>query len=281
MIYVSTGGDKIRSAYEYAKELTEIGISAIELSGGIHDNFQLEKLKSLLPDVKIQVHNYFPPPAVPFVLNLASEDDEVAAASMSHVRKAFQWSEELNSKVFSVHAGFLFDPKPHDLGKRIKKVKLNKRENALQLFTNRITKLAKEFDEIGGILLIENNVLSSNNLINFGDNPFLLTEVDECKLFMNEVPHNVALLIDVAHLKVSANSQGFDAINALIELKEHTYAYHLSDNDGISDSNGIVSEQSWFWPFLKKDVAYNVLEVYNISGKELMGQVNLTRDLLK
>ncbi len=281
MIYVSTGGDKIRSAYEYAKELTEIGISAIELSGGIHDNFQLEKLKSLLPDVKMQVHNYFPPPAVSFVLNLASEDDEVAAASMSHVRKAFQWSEQLNSKIYSVHAGFLFDPKPHDLGKGIKKVKLNKRENALQLFTNRITKLAKEFDEIGGILLIENNVLSSNNLINFGDNPFLLTEVDECKLFMNEVPHNVALLIDVAHLKVSANSQGFDAINALIELKEHTYAYHLSDNDGISDSNGIVSEQSWFWPYLKKDVAYNVLEVYNISGKELMGQVNLTRDLLK
>jgi len=281
MIYVSTGGDRARSAFEYTKELIECGLTAIELSGGINDNFQLEKLKTLLPKVKLQLHNYFPPPAVPFVLNLASEDDEIASAAMSHVRKAFKWSEQLHSKVFSVHAGFLFDPKPNELGKGIEKVKINSRTSALHLFKERITTLANEFDEIGGTLLVENNVLSIKNLTNFGENPFLLTDLEECKLFMSEIPRNVLLLIDVAHLKVSANSQGFDPIKALIELAEFTFAYHLSDNDGVSDSNGIVSEKSWFWPYLKKNVAYHVLEVYNISGNALLEQVNLTRDLLK
>ena len=95
------------------------------------------------------------------------------------------------------------------------------------------------------------------------------------------MPENVSLLIDVAHLKVSANSQGFDPINALIELADYTYAYHLSDNDGISDSNGITTEKSWFWPHLKKNVSFHVLEVYNISAQQLIEQVNLSKQLLK
>ena len=55
--------------------------------------------------------------------------------------------------------------------------------------------------------MIENNVITKGNLQVFQDNPFLMSEPVEAK--DNEpVPNNVGMLLDVAHLKVSANTLG-------------------------------------------------------------------------
>ena len=45
-------------------------------------------------------------------------------------------------------------------------------------------------------------------------------------------------LVDVAHLKVSANTLNFDAREYLeIFKKDKIGGYHLSDNNGLVDSN--------------------------------------------
>uniref|UniRef100_UPI004048355C sugar phosphate isomerase/epimerase family protein n=1 Tax=Algoriphagus sp. TaxID=1872435 RepID=UPI004048355C len=281
MIYVSTGGNRSISGYESAFNFLNEGFKAVELSGGTYDEQQLEKLKVLKKGLSLQIHNYFPPPVEPFVLNLASNDPHIFHQSLSHVKKGIRWAIELGNPVYSFHAGFLFDPRPIDLGNHIEKRPLADRKESLELFIKRVNDLASEFNDSGVTLLVENNVLSNKNLSNFGCNPFLLTESSEANLFMSEMPENVKLLIDVAHVKVTASTLKFEPEKMLIECAKWTYAYHLSDNDGITDSNSPVSSESWFWPHLKKNVEFYVLEVYNISNFELLQQVSLISRMLK
>ncbi len=67
---------KIRDSVQ---ELAENGFQNIELSGGTeyYENFErdLIELKGEY-NLNYRCHNYFPPPKKPFVLNLASLNDE-------------------------------------------------------------------------------------------------------------------------------------------------------------------------------------------------------------
>ena len=101
-------------------------------------------------------------------------------------------------------------------------------------------------------LLIENNVLTKNNLNRFEQNPLLMVDIEGTSAILEKVSKNIGLLIDVAHLKVSKRTLDFDPSEFLKIFSLCTNAYHLSDNDGISDSNQPVTNKSWFWPYYKK-----------------------------
>ena len=47
MIFISSGGCGNKTAHIFSKELLKLGAGAIELSGGIYDEHQLQKLKRL------------------------------------------------------------------------------------------------------------------------------------------------------------------------------------------------------------------------------------------
>ena len=85
MIYISTGGFRGRAADAVSAELLGAGVQFIELSGGEYSKTLLRDVQALTPDVHFQIHNYFPPPADPFVLNLGSLDTVIGERSMAHV----------------------------------------------------------------------------------------------------------------------------------------------------------------------------------------------------
>ena len=274
MIYISTGGLKDKSAFEACELFSAVGLNSFELSGGIRDPNLLKKLKSR--KFNYQVHNYFPPPKDPFVLNLASLDSIVSSSSIDHVVEAMRWAVELDNPRYSFHAGFLLDPKINELGNKIINRVLFNREHALERFIDNVNLLAEKARCLGVELLIENNVLSKSNKMEFRGDPFLMTSSDECIHVMKNTSSNVNLLVDVAHLKVSSNSLNFDAVNFLTDCDEWINAYHLSDNDCTRDSNEEVTTKSWFWPYLKTNLDYYTLEIYNISALKMLQQNNLT-----
>jgi sugar phosphate isomerase/epimerase len=94
---------------------------------------------------------------------------------------------------------------------------------------------------------------------------------------MARMPSNVGVLLDVAHLKVSARSLGFDPVAAHVQLKPWIQGYHLSDNDGTADSNEIVTADSWFWEVIEPRLDYYTLEVYGVSSAELAKQYELVK----
>ena len=50
-------------------------------------------------------------------------------------------------------------------------------------FYKRVNKIAKVAKKLGIKLMIENNVITKRNLKEFGDNPFLMADPNECKKF--------------------------------------------------------------------------------------------------
>ena len=280
MIYVSTGGIPNQSACETSKNFLKDGISCIELSGGQFSSNMLTELKELKSKAFFQIHNYFPPPEVPFVFNLASLSPEKSKKSLDHACSAIQWVTELETRIYSFHGGFLLDPQINELGKRIGKYSLYDREEAMSHFINNVKYLSVKARKAGVSLLIENNVLSYENYKEYGTDPLLMTTPEECVYVMKNTPDNVNMLVDVAHLKVSANSLGYNPADMFHLCAPWIKAYHLSDNNSLSDSNNPFDEHAWFWPFIKHDLEYYSIEVYNISTKELIKLIDIVKNNL-
>ena len=81
--------------------------------------------------------------------------------------------------------------------------------------------------------------------------------------------------MDVGHLKVSSATLGFDFKNFFAKCGKWIKAYHLSDNESISDDNKPIAEGSWFWNFIDKKVKYLTLEVYENNFQFLYDQTKL------
>jgi len=261
MIFVSTVFHSGETAVMVVANLLENGFSKIELSGGAYSGTLINELLEFKEKCCLQVHNYFPPPSKPFVFNLGSLDLDIAKASILHAQKAICLAVSLGRPVFSFHAGYLFDPKPTELGRRMSKRQLYDLEESTFRFIDRVNDLASFAAKEGASLLIENNVLSAENYVEFGCNPFLMTSLADTLSIMKNTDERVNLLVDVGHLKVSANTLGFDPVDFMDKCDSWINAYHLSDNDGLSDSNDLVRNDSWFWPYLKPGLDYYSLEI--------------------
>jgi sugar phosphate isomerase/epimerase len=273
-MYVSTGGNSNCSAVDYAKSLFEKGIVKIELSGGLYDDDFSRKLRELSSlGANLTLHNYIPFTKNSFVLNLASSDEEIAERSFQHVREALYWSGEVQAQYFAVHAGFLVDPKVVELGNTLNRQALQNKSEALDRFKNRISKLSDFARQYGVNLLIENNVITINNLKNFESNPLLLCTGPEIALFFKDLDNSVQLLLDVGHFKVSCKTFAQDPIEELIAVKPYIGGLHLSDNNGLADTNSTFSSQSWFIDRLPS-CEYTVVEVYE-------SNIAILRDQLK
>ena len=119
-------------------------------------------------------------------------------------------------------------------------------------------------------LLVENNVVSNENLNHFKINPFLISEPKETSEFLKLFKESeVNILLDVAHLKVSANSLKFKAEDFFNVCGDRIGGYHLSENNGLKDSNEPFDNNSWFWEYINKKINYFTLEVYNTKPSEL------------
>jgi sugar phosphate isomerase/epimerase len=174
----------------------------------------------------------------------------------------------------------LLDPEVNELGQRFNKQKLQNRDQGKDLFVKRVNEISDYAKQKGIKILLENNVMSASNHDSFGENPFLMTHHHEIIEIMKATDENVGLLVDLAHLKVSANVEKFCKFEFLEVTTEYTQAYHLSDNNGLADTNDPVSSNSWFWPYINKNLNYYTLEVYNQSFDIIKDQLRITQSAL-
>lgn len=278
MIYLSTGGFQKLTPQSVIQKYNKIGIKSIELSGGkyVHSQKIIKFLKEK-HNINYALHNYFPVPKKKFVINLGSFEKKIFKKTFLNIKKSIDISSKLKSKYFGFHAGFLFDPNIKDLGKKFTDVRLQDRKKTINLFLARVNLLAKEAKKKNVKILIENNVITIENFKKFKQDPLLLTHPDEIIKFFKNCDKNVGLLLDVGHLKVSAKTLGFDLLRAHERLKPYIKGYHLSDNNGLRDSNKEFTKKSWFYDKLKKNVKYISIEVYTKNIKKLKSLQNLIR----
>ena len=268
-VFVSTGGIRHLNGFDACKELSELGIYSFELSGGRFFSDVLRKLKYLEnQNYNIQIHNYFPVPKIPFVLNLASGDDLISKLSIDHCMKSIELASNLKLKRFSVHAGFCIDPSTKELGQPFSNKKSIKDRNYfLDRFISRV-RILKDFADSRKVdLYIENNVSIKENIFD-GESLLLASDYNEIKHIRDET--GVKILIDTGHLIVSANSLGIDEKEELEKLRGLANAYHLSTNNRLRDQNKPIKNDDNICQLISKDADFYTLEVY--SKKDIINE---------
>ena len=279
-VYISSGGYRNISATETVKKLVSHNIFEIELSGGKFSKNLNKEVVKLSKKHNLRIHNYFPPPKKPFVINLASSNKTILNKSINHAKKAINLAYKMKSKFCSFHAGFLIDPNPKLLGKNFDNIKITDRNKALEIFKKSVFLLNRIAKKKNIKFLIENNVITKENLKKFKTNPLLLTNPKEITDFFKITPKGVGFLLDVAHLKVSSNTEGFSLSKSFNKLNNIVSGYHLSDNNSLVDSNQAMTSKTWFFKYLKKDLDYYTIEVYNNSISNLKQQQILVEKFL-
>ena len=290
-IYISSGAFQSRLLTDILAQARGLGVTHLELSSGVEHFPMLEEYVPTLKatGLSLLVHNYFPAPSIPFVLNLGALEPDALSASREHVRACLRLSRALGGAYYSVHSAFGLQLTADVLGKPELQAVLSARrgvpdrDHVRAVFVESLRLLCAEAATLGLDLLLENNVISPRYLSMRGVNPFLMTTADEIGSVLAEVSApNLGLLLDVAHARVSATALGFDPVEFVQQVRPHVRALHLSDNDTVEDQNLPLREESWFWPHLKgmehMDV---VVEVYAIDGPNIMAQLKLARSRLE
>tara|TARA_B100000886_G_scaffold335772_1_gene293389 strand:- start:1502 stop:2359 length:858 start_codon:yes stop_codon:yes gene_type:complete len=251
MLYISSACIKSNNIVNSVKEIAKYGYKNIELSGGtkylVGYEKELLRLKESL-HLNYQIHNYFPPPKSPFMLNLCSNNELIIDKSLDLCSEALRISKIFKGTHYGIHAGFLIDFSYKEAGKRIKKRKLLDKYVAIKNFKESWAKLKERAN--GTKLYLENNVVSRTNFKTYGTNPFLLTNYEDYIELKRHLDFN--LLLDVAHLKVSANTLGLNFKEQLFKLLPFTDYVHLSDNNSLSDQNKGLKENSELIRYLKE-----------------------------
>jgi sugar phosphate isomerase/epimerase len=286
-VYLSSGAFKAPDLATLLKQATDWGLKRIELSSGVrYSPTLLETLEQNAANFDFLVHNYFPPPEDPFVLNLGSEDDEILARSIDHCRRAIDLSRALGAGFYSVHSGFAMRLRPDDLGRpEVQGAAIMSQsvayETAYARFVESVSELCRYADECRLDFLIENNVLAPVLARSAQGRPLLMVESDEINRFFSDVDHpRLGLLMDTGHTKVSATALSYSPQAFIEDLAPHIRAFHLSDNDGQEDQNLPFASDAWFAPYLHQfPDAPLVVEVYRLEQDQMHQQLGLATAL--
>jgi len=254
-IYIATNSFPVRRLDRILSLCDEWKIEGLELSYVEHYDLSLLFDRSF--PKRYLIHNYFPPPDEPFLLNLASQNSLIRQKSIEHCRKAIELSSLLGCPFYSFHAGYAYDLPVDMLGDPIRQAGLAVKdftdsEEVYKLLTDSIRSLMGFSFHKGMKLLIENHVCpcQGKQMIS---NLLPMTKAEDLLRLVEDIDDsNFGILIDLGHLKVSAAALGFDRGEFISLLSPYIGAFHLSDNDGQTDQHLPFDRHAWFMPFIKE-----------------------------
>jgi sugar phosphate isomerase/epimerase len=209
-----------------------------------------------LRGVEVLLHNYYPQPAEPFTLNLASQAAVTLERSRAFCLRALELSAELGAPYYAAHAGFTMDLPSQLLGNPAAQASLAgesfwPRAACLATFAESVRLLTKHGRKLGVEFLIENHVNATAG--NRAECPLLLCwEAEEIVRMAGMLGGELGLLVDFGHLKVSAKSGGFSVMEFMERVGSWIRAFHLSDNSGAADEHEPFDGEAWFLPVLRQ-----------------------------
>lgn len=270
-----------RESVEWILEVAERERFVIEFSSGLSYRPDMEAVY-LNAGVRRLLHNYFPAPADPFVLNLASLDPGIAKRSMAHCMQGLRLAAMSKAPFYSAHAGFCVDPGPTDLGAKFRSEMGGKREEHWARFIANVQSLVDCAEQLSVDFLVENNVCIEENVLADGKSPLLCTDAEENIALIEAVGRpRLRLLLDTGHLAVSAASMRFSKEEFLRTVGPFIGAIHHSDNDCHRDSNDAVARDYWFLEHMPKfETSWHILEVTDQSPAQVHEQHRLLAEAM-
>ena len=278
-IFVSTTFAKDDSKIsDVLAECKKENISNVELGS----NHIYEKdLKKIIQkyNFRFLVHNYFPIPKKSFVVNIASLNKKIRTISIQHIKKAINFCKVTNSKLYTMHPGFLADP-----------ITTSRTKNNYDFIWNN-NNLNKNYN------LAFNNMLSSlKKIVHFAKNKkvrvaietegsfkkknlLLMQKPNEYKeLFKYFKPNDLGINLNIGHLNLASRAFKFSKFKFVKELKQYILAIELSHNNGIEDQHLPLKKNEWYWKIINDpdfSKIYKILEFRNTDIKKMKKVIEL------
>ena len=255
LIYASTAAvsSHFRTLPELLESLTCLGINGIELGwspplAGLALPAGLGRFSA-----RFLVHNYFPAPVQPFVLNLASQNAATLQRSRDFCTAALRLSTALGAPFYSVHCGFLAELDRVSLGGTLTFAEICDYERGYTTFAESLSLLLAEAKTAGLGLLVEPNVVAPPNLVEGRNALLMMAEPRELVRLLGDFNSSpLGVLLDLGHLKVTATTLGFRPAEFIEAVAPAIGGFHLHDNDGTSDQHQPVRPGSWTLDVLRQ-----------------------------
>jgi sugar phosphate isomerase/epimerase len=277
-IFVSTTFAKNDSKIsEVLLTCKKANISNIELGS----NHCYEKnYKKIIKKHKLNfiVHNYFPIPKKSFVVNIASANRLIRNLSIKHVKNAILFCKTTNSKLYTFHPGFIFDPvtasnskKNYDFiwNNKIQKRNYNTAFNLMLNALKKIIKFAKK-NKVKVAIETEGSFKKKHLLL-------MQTPQEYKKLFKHFKPKDLGINLNIGHLNLASRGFKFSKNSFVDFIKPYVVALELSHNNGEEDQHLPLKRNAWYWkiindPFFIK--TYKILEFRNTDIKKIKKVIN-------
>ena len=224
------------------------------------------------------VHNYFPIPRKSFVVNIASLNKKIRTISILHAKKAINFCQSTNSKLYTIHPGFLVDP-----------INASRTKNNYDFMwdNNNLN---------GNYNLAFNNMLSSlKKIVHFAKRKkikvaietegsfkkkdlLLMQKPAEYKeLFKYFKPNDLGINLNIGHLNLASKAFNFSKFKFVEKLKQYILAIELSHNNGIEDQHLPLKRNEWYWKIITDpdfSKVYKILEFRNTNIKNIKDVFN-------
>lgn len=282
MIFVSSACVKQHNIAEIVRQLAERGIRNIELSGGteyydsLEDDLVMLKQKHHL---QYACHAYFPPPKIPFVVNLASCNDLIYQQSIDHYLRCIEMLKRVECKVLSIHAGFLIEIGADEVGHRLSSKVIYNERKAYDRFCCAYERIARLCAENHIDFFLENNVLSEENYAEFGYHNYMMM-TDYASVMKMKSQLEFSLLLDLGHLYVSSNTLGLNYDDECKKFSEYVKWLHISENNGVIDEHKPLNKDSEILQEYKKIYCQDINVTLETVGsmEEILSSISLIEE---
>ena len=221
------------------------------------------------------VHNYCPPARQEFVLNIASVDAHVRAASVAHAKQSLAFATEVGASLYTIHPGYLAEPTGRQGERGYDFAFAENRaghERALAAMVESLKALADDAARLGVTLAIETEGSATKPGV------LLMETPDEYERLFDALPNGVALNFNLAHSRFAAKLHGFSLQRFVEQYRARFAAAELSHNGGAVDEHRPLTADSWVLDWIPRlDGVPLILEFRDASRTDIERSLVLAR----
>lgn len=254
-IYISTSAFR-EDILDRCLDLSLDSIRKVEFSGGKFIGYEktVREIERLLRAgvTNVLIHNYFPIPEKSFVLNFASDNPDILERSFLLADRALTLCSRFGVPYYSFHPGYLADAYERPDGHfGFSSAGFAPYPRALERFRKSVHRLLEMGRARGVAIAVENLFPSPGNI-----RTSLNCSMEEVEELLCSLPEEVGLLVDLAHLNITArhlerDRQGF--VDLLLEkFSRRIVELHLSGNNGLQDEHLPIAPGDWQLDVLKR-----------------------------
>ena len=289
--YLSTSCFGVSHLSDAIKQCRKLSGDKIEISAP-HYFQPIKEFTNVINDFRedgcsFLLHNYFPCPRTPFVLNIASSKKIQQQRARRLVERALAVCDQIEAPLYGIHAGYLADANEGSDGMFQFEDEMKSYSEALNNAVRFVNNISPQFEKFGVKFLIENLFPTRHRNIS------LFCTIEQIREFISQVPKSIGLILDLGHMNISSNILEFDRMlfmeMFLEEFGDRLSEVHISENNGIEDDHLPVRIGSWQLDAIKliekaikhpQERKFYCLESRNASFMDIKKSIELINEII-